>query len=96
MILENFFQYKYNPSQTISGHIIATLKRTNVELLGTPGQVLEEQLKMVILKTLPPSFDRLRSAWDSVPIQERTVNALTSKLMIEERRTLEKYNGQRE
>jgi hypothetical protein len=45
---------------------------------------------------LPPSFDRLRSAWDSVPIQERTVNALTSKLMIEERRTLEKYNGQRE
>jgi hypothetical protein len=57
MSLENFFQYKNNPSHTISGHI-ATLKRMNDELLGTPGQVLEEPLKMVILKTLPPSFDR--------------------------------------
>jgi hypothetical protein len=95
MSLENFFQYKYNPSHTISGHI-ATLKRMYDELLGTPGQVSEEQLKMVILKTLPPSFDRLLSAWDSVAIQERTVTALTSRLMIEERRTLEKHNGQRD
>jgi hypothetical protein len=90
-----YFQYKYNPSHTISGHI-ATLKRMYDELLGTPGQVSEEQLKMVILKTLPPGFDRLRSAWDIVPIQERTVTALTSRQIIEERRTLEKYNGQRD
>lgn len=65
------------------------------ELLGTPGQVTEEQLKMVILETLPPSFDRMTSAWDSVPPAERTVLALTNRLLIEERRTLTKYNGEK-
>lgn len=61
MSLGNFFQYKYNPSHTISGHT-ATSKRMYDELLGTPGQVSEEQLEMVILQTLPPNFDRIRSA----------------------------------
>lgn len=56
-------------------------------------QVTEVKLKMVILGSLPPIFDRITSAWDSSHLPERTLTALTSKLLIEELRTLVKHSG---
>jgi hypothetical protein len=48
---------------------------------------------MVILGSIPPIFDRITSAWDSSHLPERTLIALTSRLLIEELRTLVKYSG---
>lgn len=50
-------------------------------------------MKMVILGSIPPIFDRITSAWDSSHLPERTLIALTSRLLIEELRTLVKYSG---
>lgn len=50
---------------------------------------------MVIFGNLPHSFNRMTSAWDSVPLPEINFTALTSRLLVEVRRTLVKYNGRK-
>ena len=62
---------------------------THLKDLGSP--VSDVQVMSKILLTLPPSYRQFLSAWDNVPIAEKNIKLLTSRLVNEESRT-KQYN----
>lgn len=56
------------------------------ELRSVEAPVTELQLMERILQTLPPSYYNFISAWESVPLPERTIASLTARLILEETR----------
>ena len=62
---------------------------THLKDLGSP--VSDVQVMSKILLTLPPSYRHFLSAWDNVPMAEKNIKLLTSRLVNEESRT-KQYN----
>jgi hypothetical protein len=60
------------------------------QLRGMNEPVPERQILDKILAALPPNFRMVRSAWTVVPVNERTIDSLSRRLLAEER------NNQRE
>lgn len=55
--------------------------------LKTAGEVLSDKMIITkILMTLPEHFKHFRSAWESVPDKNQTLEELTSRLLLEEER----------
>ncbi|KAI9553666.1 hypothetical protein GHT06_021593 [Daphnia sinensis] len=81
-IIAKFFQYLMDP-----GHTMAE------ELKSVEAPVTDQQLIERILQTLPPSYYNFISAWESVPLAERSISSLTSRLILEETRMKSRTNG---
>lgn len=83
MVQQQFYEYQKDKNDDVSTHIskVQSLAR-RLEDLGekpTNNAVITK-----ILMTLPPSYRGLVSAWDSTPVDERTLANLTARLLKEE------------
>lgn len=91
LLIQKFFEYKYNPDHNVMSHISAIeLVASQLKDLNEP--VTEAQVLNKILVTLPPSSGHFLSVWDNVPIEERNIRLLTQRLLKEENVT-KLYNG---
>ncbi|XP_014286852.1 uncharacterized protein [Halyomorpha halys] len=89
-LLESFFSHEVMSSYNVMNYV-ARLQREfnelNVELKTLSQSELPELILMCrIMSTLPPPYFEFRRVWESVPIQDRTVNSLTEKLKLIEMR----------
>nr|XP_018913495.1 PREDICTED: uncharacterized protein LOC109041563 [Bemisia tabaci] len=85
-ILEEFFSATYDKSKPISTHI-GKLEEIFVRLKATdPKGIDDSALISKILSTLPDKLNYFKSAWDSTPKNERTLEDLKHRLFTEEER----------
>ena len=85
LLQQKFFSYSKDPMDDISTHIskLENLGR-KLSLAGEP--ITDNMVMTKILMTLPKDYQHFYSAWDSIPTGSKTVNNLTSRLLIEESR----------
>ena len=85
-VMTRFFDYRYQPGHNVMAHVSAIEQiATHLKDLGSP--VSDVQVMSKILLTLPPSYRHFLSAWDNVPMAEKNIKLLTSRLVNEESRT---------
>ena len=88
--MARFFDYRYQPGHNVMAHVSAIEQiATHLKDLGSP--VSDVQVMSKILLTRPPSYRHFLSAWDNVPMAEKNIKLLTSRLVNEESRT-KQYN----
>ena len=83
VLQQKFFEYQFQPDNTVIAHIteIETMAR---HLADIDAEFTEVQVMAKIICTLPPSFRNFASVWDNVHPADRTIKALTSRLLKEE------------
>ncbi|GFQ96347.1 CCHC-type domain-containing protein [Trichonephila clavata] len=89
-LMEKFFRSEKELEDDIASHI-AKLQRNfselNDELRRVAKTTLPDLLLMSrIMSTLPSEYFEFKSVWESVPIEERSVNKLTERLRLIEMR----------
>ena len=85
LLQQQFFDLKMKPSTNVVDHISAVEQLVNqLTDLGEP--VSEQAVICKVICSLPPSFKYLTAAWDSVPRNQQTIEALTLRLLKEEAR----------
>ncbi|KAL4143657.1 hypothetical protein QTP88_005968 [Uroleucon formosanum] len=85
LLQQKFFRYSKEPTDDMLTHIskLVNLGR-ELSLAGEP--VMDNMVMTKILMTLPNEYNHFYSAWDSISAERKTVNNLTSCLLIEESR----------
>lgn len=85
LLQQKFFSYSMEATDDMSTHIS---KVTNLGMrLKQSGEPVTDNMVMTkILMTLPDMYNHFYSAWDSIPAVDKTINNLTSRLLIEESR----------
>ncbi|XP_050435187.1 uncharacterized protein LOC126842301, partial [Adelges cooleyi] len=77
--------YVKDSADDMSTHITKLQNLQNqLSLMGQP--VTESMLMTKILMTLPSEYKHFYSAWDSMQLESKNLNELTSRLLIEESR----------
>jgi hypothetical protein len=89
---QRFFEYCFQPEHDVMAHITEIETIAN-QLRDINAPVTESQLMTKIICTLPPSYRGFMSAWDSVPVKDRTIDTLTSRLLKEESMTRQWSRG---
>ncbi|KAL4119480.1 hypothetical protein QTP88_012287 [Uroleucon formosanum] len=85
LLQQKFFSYSKEPTDDVSTHIskLVNLGRK----LSLAGELVTDNIVMTkMLMTLPNEYNHFYSAWDSISAGSKTVNNLTSRLLIEESR----------
>jgi len=79
LLQQKFFSYSKEPTDDMSTHIskLVNLGR-KLNLAGEP--VTDNMVMTKILMTLPNEYNHFYSAWDSISVESKTVNNLTSRL----------------
>lgn len=95
-LMEQLFTMEKSPSEDIATHIARLQKNfheLNDELKRIAKTELPDLLLMSrIMSTLPADYFEFKSVWESVPVNERTVNLLTERLRLIEMRLPSKQN----
>jgi hypothetical protein len=88
IVQQKFYSYVMDPKDSIAGHIskLENLSR-QLKQFGVP--ISESMLITKILMTLPDSYRHFYSAWDSLNSANRTLEQLTTPLMVEETRQVQ-------
>ncbi|CAI6369917.1 unnamed protein product [Macrosiphum euphorbiae] len=88
IVQQKFYRYTMDPKDNIAGHIskLENLSR-QLKQLGEP--ISESMLITKILMTLPDSYRHFYSACDSMNSANRTLEQLTTRLMVEEIRQVQ-------
>jgi hypothetical protein len=89
---QRFFEYRFQPEHDVMFHI-TEIKTIASQLQDINAPVTESPLMTNIICTLPPSYYGFMSAWDSVPVKDRTIDTLTSRLLKEESMTRQWSRG---
>lgn len=79
---EELFTYKYKTDCDMALHI-AHLKNIVFKLQSLGCQIEEKMLIMKILTTLPEKYRVYVSAWESTTREEKTIDNLTARLLME-------------
>lgn len=82
-LVQEFFNFSFEKGNDISLHI-SKLENLAYRLRALNQTIDDEMLMSKILSTLPESYRHFRTAWESTPVQDRTVTNLTSRLISEE------------
>ncbi|KAL0879280.1 hypothetical protein ABMA27_003060 [Loxostege sticticalis] len=77
IIQQRFFQYKYEEGTAMSTFL-------------SKIEELRNQLKQMVLMSLPDAYKHFVSAWESAPDEKQTLENLVARLLIEEERVNEK------
>lgn len=85
VLQQRFFSACMEPSENIVTHI-SKLEDIAQQLHDQGENVSTTMLISKILMTLPPKFSHFHSAWESTSIENRTIENLTARLMVEENR----------
>lgn len=91
----SLFEYQYNPEHDVMTHI--TEIETMASQLSDVGAPMNDvQIMTKIVCTLPPSYRNFTTVWSGVPIAERTIALLTSRLLKEESMNLRHTGGKQD
>ncbi|CAH0730416.1 unnamed protein product, partial [Brenthis ino] len=85
ILQQRFFEEKYNGSEDVSS-FIAKIEAIVTQVRKAKGEIAENMIVTKIISSLGENFRHFVSAWDSVPIEKRTLSELTARLIIEEQR----------
>ncbi|GBL93027.1 hypothetical protein AVEN_54658-1 [Araneus ventricosus] len=84
--MEQFFQSEKDGDDDVVTHIVKLHKNfsgLNDELKRVAKTTLPDLLLMSrIMSTMPSEFFKFKSVWESIPIEERSVNKLTERLRL--------------
>jgi hypothetical protein len=85
LLQQKFFSYSMEATDDMLTYIskVANLGM-RLKQLGEP--VTDNMVMTKIIMTLPEMYNHFYSAWDSIPEGNKTINNLTSRLLIEESR----------
>ncbi|CAI6357443.1 unnamed protein product [Macrosiphum euphorbiae] len=82
---QKFFSYSLEATDDMSTHI-AKVANSGMRLKQLEEPVTDNMVMTKILMALPDMYNHFYSAWDSIPAVDKTINNLTSRLLIEESR----------
>ncbi|CAH0731841.1 unnamed protein product, partial [Brenthis ino] len=85
ILQQKFFESQYIKNEEISLYI-AKLEELANRINQAGGNIPESMLITKIISSLPENFRHFISAWDSVPMADRKLSELISRLMLEEQR----------
>ncbi|XP_045453529.1 uncharacterized protein LOC123662775 [Melitaea cinxia] len=85
ILQQRFFEEKYNGSEDVST-FIAKIEAIVTKVRQAKGEIAENMIVTKIISSLGENFRHFVSAWDSVPIEKRTLSELTARLIREEQR----------
>lgn len=85
MLLQKFFNYSKEPGDSMADHV-AKLEDIKHRLKALGEKVSDKMLMCKILMSLPRQYCHFHSAWDSTDMNEKTLENLTNRLMMEETR----------
>ena len=85
MLQQKWFAYTKEAGNDIATHI-SKVEDLGYKLKSLGEQISDTMLITKILMTLPPKFNHFVSAWESTSENLRTVENLTSRLVMEEKR----------
>ncbi len=95
-LMEQFFSSEKDSSEDIATHI-SRLQRNFSELNDELRRLVKTELPDLLLmsrimSTLPTEYFEFKSVWESVPVEERTINKLTERLRLIEMRLPQKHD----
>ena len=85
MLQQKWFSYTKDPADDMSTHI-SKLEDLCYKLKALDENISDSMLITKIIMTLPPTYNHFISAWESTSENLRTVENLTSRLIMEETR----------
>lgn len=85
ILQQRFVEEKYNGSENVLT-LIAKIEAIVTQVRQAKGEIAENMIVTKIISSLGENFRHFVSAWDSVPIEKRTMSELTARLIIEEQR----------
>lgn len=85
LIQQKYYAYQMDENDNIASHI-SKLEDLAQQLKDLGEPIPKSMLMTKILMTLPSSFSHFHVAWESTATSERTLENLTSRLMVEEAR----------
>ncbi|CAB0013264.1 unnamed protein product, partial [Nesidiocoris tenuis] len=89
-LLEQFFNVTIDPSEDIASHV-SRLQRTFAEINEELERLTTKSMPDLVLmsrvmSTLPQQYFEFKSVWESVPVEDRTIEKLTERLRLIEMR----------
>lgn len=84
-LLQEFFNYKYDKSQTLNQLIIG-IENLAMRLNNLGHKMDDELIMSKILTCLPDMYKYFATAWESTPAEEKNLINLTNRLLLEESR----------
>lgn len=91
VLQQKWFSFQKDPKDDIATHI-SKLSDLCYTLRSLKEEISDSMMITKILMTLPSSYNHFRSAWDSAAVDQKTVENLTSRLIMEETRMLSQEN----
>ncbi|KAF5282306.1 hypothetical protein FQR65_LT14360 [Abscondita terminalis] len=85
LVQKQFFDFKWNTSMSIGEHIVKLEQLTN-RMRKLNATIPDSMLISRILSVLPAEYKHFHSAWDSTAAEQKTLDNLTTRLLIEEQR----------
>lgn len=85
LIQQRFYSFEKVPQDNIATHI-SKLKQITQQLKDLGETVSESMIITKILMTLPSDFSHFYTAWESTSTEQKTLDNLTARLMMEESR----------
>lgn len=82
---QKFFTFEKEQTESIATYI-AKLQELAQQLADLGETVSDKMLMTKILMSLPPTLKHFHSAWEATQEDKKTINELTSRLMVEETR----------
>jgi transposase InsO family protein len=83
ILMQRFHEYRMNTSDSVVQHI-AKIQNMADQLADVGENVSNVAVMAKILSSLPPKYNALKTAWDSVEPARQTVDALQERLIKEE------------
>lgn len=85
LLLERFYSFKCNPSNDMATNI-SKLEYLVQQIRDAGETIADDKLISRLISSLPHEYGHFGSSWDSTATNEKTLNNLTQRLMIEEYR----------
>lgn len=85
MLLQKFFNYSKCSGDSMADHV-AKLEDIKHRLESLGEKISDKMLMCKILMSLPRQYSHFHSAWDSTDVNEKSLENLTNRLMMEETR----------
>lgn len=85
MLQQKWFSLTRDPKDDMATHI-AKIKSLSHKMIQMSEQISNNMIMTKILMTIPPEFSHFVAAWESTSQAERTIENLTVRLTLEERR----------
>lgn len=85
ILTQKFHEYRMNPSDSVVQHV-AKVQNMAQQLKDVEEQVSDVAIRAKILASLPAKFNALKTAWDSVAVDDQKIDSLIERLIKEEMR----------